>query len=213
MSSSNRSRVWFITGASSPLGYQLCRAARARGDLVLGTVTTDEAAEYLQGDEGIVCLKITSDTSYSQIRAKIRSGIERVGKIDYLIHCPTFTPRSNSEANLVYRTNSFSYTVIQITKAVVEQTGLRWTSVIFPDALSKEDSLNDHLYNTLEGTTQLLVSEYRTKGVGVSVVNTWNIHPAYDSYKTDTSEGRYVVQRILGHVLSRGPSERGIRVM
>lgn len=48
---------------------------------------------------------------------------------------------SNSESTLVYRTNSFSYTVIQITKAVVEESGLRWTSVIFPEALSKETAL------------------------------------------------------------------------
>lgn len=216
-------KVWFITGASSPLGTHLCRSALDRGDKVIATVPTDETANYLEtaysADKRLACVKITSDTPYSHIRSKIQNGIERLdlagGRIDYLIHCPSFTGSSrgspNAESELVYRTNSFSYTVIQVTKAVVEETGLRWTSVIFPEALSKETALNDRLYNTLEGTTQLLVSEYRSKGIGVSIVNTWNISPpsntAYQNAWT------YVVHRILAHMLSKGPSERGIRVM
>lgn len=93
-------------GAPAPLGMHLCRAVLERGDKVLATVPTDEAASYvsdLYGDsygEMIVCFKITSDTTYSQIRSKIRAGMDQLKlrgkKIDYLIHCPSFvSPRGN----------------------------------------------------------------------------------------------------------------------
>ncbi|KAF8521579.1 hypothetical protein BU17DRAFT_64809 [Hysterangium stoloniferum] len=169
-------KVWFVAGAPSILGSEICRVARARGDLVIATAATQQAVDRLSGEQ-ILCIKIDSDMSFTHIREKVRWAVGYFGKVDFMVNCPDFEHRqstsSNSEAALGYYTNAFSYTTIQITKAVSEQGGLRYITVIAPYGLAS----NTQLTAQSPATAQILVAEHRYKGCKVSIVDPWSVSP------------------------------------
>jgi len=82
-----RSRTWFITGVSSGFGRALAQAALALGDLVVGTVRSEDARsayERLAPGQSIgIILDITDETA---IHATIAAVEAQTGGIDILVN-------------------------------------------------------------------------------------------------------------------------------
>jgi len=77
--------IFVHLGASSALGYRLVLATIARRDLVIAVATTPEDITQLQS-AGAYAIRVDSQMTYSQIKAKLQQAVEQCGKIDFLIH-------------------------------------------------------------------------------------------------------------------------------
>lgn len=172
---SNRPAVWLITGtspikyycrtdrayayaigASSSLGYRLCLAALARGDLVIASASLQKEVDRLCSI-GAYGIRIDSEMGFGQLRDRIHAAVSYYGRIDFLINNPDATPQRDSRYVLdlyisvpssfpthihpfhlsvqsAYDTNTFSYTAILVTKAVSQVSTIRQIVVIVPNS-------------------------------------------------------------------------------
>jgi NAD(P)-dependent dehydrogenase (short-subunit alcohol dehydrogenase family) len=85
MSESGRSRVWFITGASSGFGQAIAEAALARGDSVVATARRLDALGDLARHERVHPLRLDV-TDAAQGDEAIAEALERFGRIDVLVN-------------------------------------------------------------------------------------------------------------------------------
>jgi NAD(P)-dependent dehydrogenase (short-subunit alcohol dehydrogenase family) len=108
-------KVWLVTGASGGFGSALCQAARDRGDEVVATAREP-------ADPDTVRLDVTDPAS---IRAAVRAGVERFGRIDVVAnnagygHVGAIEELSEDELRCQYEVNLFG--VINVTRAVLPQ--------------------------------------------------------------------------------------------
>lgn len=79
------SKTWFITGASSGLGYQMTEQVLARGDRVIGAVRRPDALVDLQRQYGNRLAVATLDLiDASSIRAAVDHAFQSVSRIDVI---------------------------------------------------------------------------------------------------------------------------------
>lgn len=79
------SKTWFITGASSGLGYQMTEQVLARGDRVIGAVRRPDALVDLQRQYGNRLAVATLDLiDTSSIRAAVDHAFQSVSRIDVI---------------------------------------------------------------------------------------------------------------------------------
>ncbi|WP_137153637.1 SDR family oxidoreductase [Rhizobium sp. FKL33] len=79
------SKTWFITGASSGLGYQMTEQVLARGDRVIGAVRRPDALVDLQRQYGNRLAVATLDLiDTSSIRAAVDYAFQSVSRIDVI---------------------------------------------------------------------------------------------------------------------------------
>src|SRR4051794_38411388 len=108
-------KVWLVTGASGGFGRALCQAARDRAD-------EDAAPAREPADPDTVRLEVTDPAS---IRAAVRAGVERFGRIDVVVnnagygHVGAVEELSEEELRRQYEVNLFG--VINVTRAVLPQ--------------------------------------------------------------------------------------------
>lgn len=80
------SKTWFITGASSGLGYQMTEQVLARGDRVIGAVRRPDALVDLQRQYGNRLAMATLDLiDTSSIRAAVDHAFQSVSRIDVIV--------------------------------------------------------------------------------------------------------------------------------
>jgi NAD(P)-dependent dehydrogenase (short-subunit alcohol dehydrogenase family) len=80
------SKTWFITGASSGLGYQMTEQVLARGDRVIGAVRRPDALVDLQRRYGNRLAVATLDLiDTSSIRAAVDHAFQSVSRIDVIV--------------------------------------------------------------------------------------------------------------------------------
>ncbi|GIN40561.1 SDR family oxidoreductase [Heyndrickxia oleronia] len=80
-------RVWFITGASSGLGYEFTKKALELGDKVVGIARNIEKLNELKGQYEGMLLPLRLDvTKRSDVFATVETAIKHFGKIDIVIN-------------------------------------------------------------------------------------------------------------------------------
>ena len=80
-------RVWFITGASSGLGYEFTKKALELGDKVVGIARNIEKLNELKGQYEGMLLPLSLDvTKRSDVFATVETAIKHFGKIDIVIN-------------------------------------------------------------------------------------------------------------------------------
>ncbi|KIJ30726.1 hypothetical protein M422DRAFT_53632 [Sphaerobolus stellatus SS14] len=157
---SSSSKVWLISGASSPLGYRLVLAALSRRDRVIAIATIQEDANHLRS-AGAYPIRIDSQMTYSQIKAKFQQAVEQCGKIDYLIHNADVDSRrisSSSESHVVYYANTYTFATIQVTRAAAEASRLKAIAIIVPDFLANDTPLSDRKWLATTEPTRYRIS-------------------------------------------------------
>lgn len=93
-------RVAVVTGASSGLGYEYCKALAENGAKVAAFARRKEKLEKLQKEieeAGGICLPVTCDVSKEeQVMAGVKKVVDEFGKVDILVnnagamaYCPT----------------------------------------------------------------------------------------------------------------------------
>ncbi|MCM3236559.1 SDR family oxidoreductase [Heyndrickxia oleronia] len=80
-------RVWFITGASSGLGYEFTKKALELGDKVVGIARNIEKLNELKSQYEGMLLPLRLDvTNRSDVFATVETAIKHFGKIDIVIN-------------------------------------------------------------------------------------------------------------------------------
>ncbi|MFT3769772.1 MAG: oxidoreductase [Minicystis sp.] len=82
-----KSKVWFVTGASSGFGRAIVEEAIARGDRVVATARAPEALADLvaRAPDRVLAARLDV-TKNAEIRAAVAAAVERFGRIDVLVN-------------------------------------------------------------------------------------------------------------------------------
>jgi NAD(P)-dependent dehydrogenase (short-subunit alcohol dehydrogenase family) len=179
--STNKSRVWFITGTSQGFGRELVRAALERGDAVVATSRQPETVATAFPAAGDRLLAVSLDfRSESQIASVVDQALARFGRIDILVnnagHGLTGAVEEASDAEVlnVYETNVFG--LLRLTRAVLPHLRKQRSGHIVN--LSSIGGLVGlpgwGIYNStkfaVEGISEALSAELAPLGIGVTVV-------------------------------------------
>mgnify|MGYP001572834649 CR=1 FL=1 len=186
--SKNTMGVALVTGASSGIGEATAERLASAGYTVFGT--SRRAAQAGQRSFEMLTLDVTSDES---VTALVTEVIRRVGRIDLLVNNAGFgvapagaEESSIDQARAIFDTNFFG--IIRMTRAVVphmRQQGngriLNIGSVLgfLPMPYGALYSATKH---AIEGYSESLDHELRTRGIRVSV-----IEPAYTNTPFDVN--------------------------
>lgn len=186
--SKNNMGVALVTGASSGIGEVTAERLAAAGYTVFGT--SRRAGQAGQRSFEMLTLDVTSDES---VTALVKEVIRRVGRIDLLVNNAGFgvAPAGAEESSIeqaqsIFNTNFFG--IIRMTRAVVphmRQQGhgriLNIGSVLgfLPMPYGALYSATKH---AIEGYSESLDHELRTRGIRVSV-----IEPAYTNTPFDVN--------------------------
>lgn len=186
--SKNNMGVALVTGASSGIGEVTAERLAAAGYTVFGT--SRRAGQAGQRSFEMLTLDVTSDES---VTALVEEVIRRVGRIDLLVNNAGFgvAPAGAEESSIeqaqsIFNTNFFG--IIRMTRAVVphmRQQGhgriLNIGSVLgfLPMPYGALYSATKH---AIEGYSESLDHELRTRGIRVSV-----IEPAYTNTPFDVN--------------------------
>ena len=82
-----KSKVWFITGASSGFGLEISKSALAAGYKVIATGRSADKVANAIGETSDNLLAVKMDvTSLTEIEAAVRSAIDKFGTIDVLVN-------------------------------------------------------------------------------------------------------------------------------
>lgn len=82
-----KTRVWFITGASSGLGYEFTRKALESGDMVVGVARNIDKLNDLQGQYPEMFLPLKLDvTDRSAVFTTVETAINHFGKLDIVVN-------------------------------------------------------------------------------------------------------------------------------
>jgi len=82
-----KSKVWFITGASSGFGLEISKSALAAGYKVIATGRNADKVANAIGETSDNLLAVKMDvTSLTEIEAAVRSAIDKFGTIDVLVN-------------------------------------------------------------------------------------------------------------------------------
>jgi NAD(P)-dependent dehydrogenase (short-subunit alcohol dehydrogenase family) len=178
----SKSRVWFITGASSGLGKVLAETALGAGNTVVLTARKPDDAlvklgeEY--GDRGLVlALDVTKQ---SDVDAAVEQAIAKFGQIDVLVNNAGYgtvgavEEQSEDEFRPMFETNVFG--LIRMTQAVLPHMRARGAGHILN--LSSIGGLvaspGFGLYNgtkfAVEGISEALAQEIGPLGIKLTII-------------------------------------------
>lgn len=98
MSSTSESRVWLITGCSSGFGFELVRAALARGEKVIATARSIDKIDELKA-AGAAVLNLDVTSPLSDLKSVAEKAIALYGKVDVLVNNAAFVLQGAIEEN------------------------------------------------------------------------------------------------------------------
>ncbi len=91
-------KVWFITGASKGMGFEITRAALEKGDKVIATSRNADTLLEKFGEHGVHLLPINLDiTNEKEVQNAISKGIDKFGKIDVVVNNAGYNLLGNIE--------------------------------------------------------------------------------------------------------------------
>src|SRR6266508_2042736 len=182
------SKVALVTGASSGIGAAIAGRLAEAGYTVFGT--SRRAVSPGQRSFEMLTLDVTSDQS---VEAAVREVVRRAGRIDVLVNNAGFgvAPAGAEESSIeqarsIFDTNFFG--IVRMTRAVVPQMRRQGAGRIINigSALGFLPMPYGALYaatkHAVEGYSESLDHELRTRGIRVSV-----IEPAYMKTQFDAN--------------------------
>ena len=183
-----RSPVVLVTGASSGIGHAVARAFAAKGFEVFGTSRNPRNTEPIAGVE-LIQLDVTDPES---VTAAVSTVIQRAGRIDILVNNAGFgvlgaaEESSTAQAQQLFDTNFFG--LVRVTREVLPHLRAQRSGRIInigsvlgflPAPYGALYSASKH---AVEGYSESLDHELRTRGIRVSV-----IEPAYTKTSFDAN--------------------------
>ena len=85
--STQKPRVWFITGSSTGLGRKLAEAVLAKGDRVVATARKEATVADLEQQYPNYARAVRLDvTDLPQVKASVQAAIDAFGRIDVLVN-------------------------------------------------------------------------------------------------------------------------------
>jgi NAD(P)-dependent dehydrogenase (short-subunit alcohol dehydrogenase family) len=187
--SSDKSRVWFITGASTGLGRKLAEAVLAKGDRVVATARKEESVATLERQNPGRARAVRLDvTDLAQVKASVQAAIDAFGRIDVLVNnagyglLGTVEEVSGAQIRQQFETNLFG--LLNVTRAVLpllreQKSGhiLNITSVGGQVSFPTLGMYHGTKY-AIEGISESLAKEVAGFGIKVTIVEP-------GSFKTD----------------------------
>ena len=183
-----KSKVAFVTGASSGIGEATAERLAAAGYTVFGT--SRRAAPTGQRAFEMLTLDVTSDQS---VEAAVTEVMRRAGRLDVLVNNAGFgvAPAGAEESSIeqaqsIFDTNFFG--IVRMTRAVVphmrRQGGGRIINIgsVLGFLPMPYGALYAATKHAIEGYSESLDHELRTRGIRVSV-----IEPAYTKTPFDAN--------------------------
>jgi NAD(P)-dependent dehydrogenase (short-subunit alcohol dehydrogenase family) len=187
--SSEKSRVWFITGASTGFGRKLAEAVLAKGDRVVATARNPETVADLERQNPSQVRAVRLDvTDLVQVKASVQAAIGAFGRIDVLVNNAGYgllgavEEVSDAQIRQQFETNLFG--LLNVTRAVLpllreQKSGhiLNVTSVGGQVSFPTGGMYHGTKY-AIEGISESLAKEVAGFGVKVTIVEP-------GSFKTD----------------------------
>ncbi|HIJ78797.1 MAG: oxidoreductase [Desulfobulbaceae bacterium] len=123
-------KVWFVTGASRGLGFEIAKAALKAGHKVVATVRSnpDQLLNQLNGDENLL-VSILDVTDKSLVTTSVKAAVDKFGGIDILVNNAGYGLLSGVEeardedVRQNYETNVFG--LLNVTREVLPQMRLQ----------------------------------------------------------------------------------------
>lgn len=174
-------KIWFITGASKGLGFEIARAALDAGDKVVGTVRKDSATLYASLEEHPHLLVVEMDvTKEKEVQAAVQQAIDHFGKLDIVLNNAGYgivgaiEEVTDAEARKQYDTNVFG--LLHVLRAVLpflrkaKSGHIMNVSSLFAFDPLPGWALYASTKNAVEGITVGLSKELEPFGIKVSVI-------------------------------------------
>lgn len=122
--STQKSRVWFITGASTGFGRKLAEAVLAKGDRVAATARREETVADLVKQYPDHARAIRLDvTDLAQVKASVQAAIGAFGRIDVLVNNAGYglvgTVEEVSDAQIRHQFETNLFGLLNVTRAVL----------------------------------------------------------------------------------------------
>jgi NAD(P)-dependent dehydrogenase (short-subunit alcohol dehydrogenase family) len=189
--SNEKSRVWFITGASTGFGRKLAEAVLAKGDRVVATARKEETVADLEQQSPSHARAVRLDvTDLTQVKASVQTAIDTFGRIDVLVNNAGYglmgavEEVSDAQIRQQFETNLFG--LLNVTRAVLpllreQRSGhiLNVTSLGGQVSFPTFGMYHGTKY-AIEGISESLAKEVAAFGIKVTIVEP-------GSFKTDFS--------------------------
>jgi len=179
--------IALVTGASSGIGRAAAERLARSGYTVYGTSRRGDQAD--RGSFAMLTLDVTSDAS---VAAVVSDVIRREGRIDLLVNNAGFSTApagaeesSIAQARSIFDTNVFG--IIRMTRAVVPHMRRRGSgriiniSSVFGFLPMPYMALYVATKHAVEGYSESLDHELRTRGIRVSVIEPANTRTKFDA--------------------------------
>lgn len=179
--STKKTRVWFITGASSGFGRKLAEAVLAKGDRVVATARKEETVADLEQQYPSHARAVRLDvTNLTQVKASVQAAINAFGRIDVLVNNAGYgllgavEEVSDAQIRQQFETNLFG--LLNVTRAVLpllreQKSGhiLNVTSVGGQVSFPTFGLYHGTKY-AIEGISESLAKEVAAFGIKVTIV-------------------------------------------
>ncbi len=193
MKTSERSKVWIITGAARGFGQQISKAVLASGDTVIATVRSRPEELWAQlGNHPNLHVAILDITDEAQARQVAAEAVEKFGRIDVLVNnagsglLSAVEEATDEEVKRNYETNVFG--MLKVIRAVLPHLRRQRSGHVinFSSVGGLTGSAGWGLYCStkfaVEGITEALAIELAPLGIFATTVE-----PGY--FRTDFLDG------------------------
>ncbi len=173
-------KVWFITGASRGLGFELAKAALAAGDFVAAAGRNPAAVEAALGQSEDLLTPALDVSLPEQAESAVKAALDRFGRIDVLVNnagygqLGAFENSTQDEIDQQFRVNLFG--AMNVTRAVLPAMRKARSGRIFNISSlaglrgSALNSLYCSVKFALEGWSESLEGELAPFGIHVAAI-------------------------------------------
>ena len=179
--STQKSRVWFITGASTGFGRKLAEAVLAKGGRVVATARKKETVADLEQQYPDHARAVRLDvTDLAQVKASVQAAVDAFGRIDVLVNNAGYgllgavEEVTDAQIRQQFETNLFG--LLNVTRAVLpllreQKSGhiLNVTSVGGQVSFPTFGMYHGTKY-AIEGISESLAQEVAAFGIKVTII-------------------------------------------
>jgi NAD(P)-dependent dehydrogenase (short-subunit alcohol dehydrogenase family) len=179
--SNEKSRIWFITGASTGLGRKLAEAVLAKGDRLVATARNPETVADLERQNPNRARAVRLDvTDLAQVKESVQATIDAFGRIDVLVNNAGYgligAVEEVSEAQIRQQFETNLFGLLNVTRAVLplmrqQKSGhiLNVTSAGGQVSFPTFGIYNGTKY-AIEGISESLAQEVAAFGIKVTII-------------------------------------------
>ncbi len=174
-----KSKVWFVTGASSGFGREIVEEALKHGDRVVAAVRSPDSLRELAGRDDVLVVRLDV-TKKEDIAAAVRSAIEKFGGVDVLVNNAGFSivgaVEETSEGELRETMETMFFGAVALTQAILplmrQQRSGTIVQITSMGGLTTAPGFGAYCAakHALEGLSECLAQEVAPFGVRVLIV-------------------------------------------